>query len=74
MANAGPGTTGSQFFIMFDDTPLPPQFNVFGEVVGGLDVLDRIQEIELGQASGAADPNPSTPLETLYLNSVVIER
>lgn len=74
MANAGPGTTGSQFFIMFDDNPLPPQFNVFGQVVGGFDVLDRIEEIELGQAPGAADPTPSTPLETLYLDSVAIER
>ena len=41
MANAGPGTTGSQFFILFDDNPLPPQFSVFGEVVGGFARLVR---------------------------------
>ena len=33
MANAGPGTTGSQLFIVLDDVQLPPQFTVFGEVV-----------------------------------------
>jgi peptidyl-prolyl cis-trans isomerase B (cyclophilin B) len=72
MANAGPGTTGSQFFIVFDDTPLPPRFSVFGHVVGGFDVLDRIQEIPLGRAPGSPDPTPSTPLETLYLDTVAV--
>ena len=72
MANAGPGTTGSQFFIVFEDTPLPPQFSVFGQVVGGFDVLDRIQGLPLGSAPGSPDPTPSTPLETLYLNSVTV--
>ena len=42
--------------------------------LNGFDVLDRIQEIALGAAPGAADSTPSTPLETLYLDAVVIER
>lgn len=72
MANAGPGTTGSQLFIVLDDVQLPPQFNVFGEVVAGFEVLDRIEEIPLGRAPTSADPNPSTPLATLYLDSIAV--
>ncbi len=72
MANAGPGTTGSQFFIVLDSVDLPPQYSVFGRVVEGLDVLDRLQTVPLGQAAGSPDPFPSTPLETIYVDSVTI--
>ncbi len=43
MANAGPDTNGSQFFIMLSDVPLPPNYTVFGQVTKGLDVVDKIQ-------------------------------
>ncbi|MDO8582185.1 MAG: peptidylprolyl isomerase [bacterium] len=43
MANSGPNTNGSQFFIMLSDYPLPPLYTVFGAVVSGQDVVDRIQ-------------------------------
>jgi len=44
MANAGPSTNGSQFFICTaDDTRLPKQYNLFGSVKSGLDVAKRIQ-------------------------------
>jgi len=43
MANAGPNTNGSQFFIMLADVPLPPLYTVFGRVTKGLDVVDRIR-------------------------------
>jgi cyclophilin family peptidyl-prolyl cis-trans isomerase len=71
MANTGaPGSGGSQFFIALDDISLPPSYTVFGEVVEGLDVLDRIASIPMG-------PNPpdavaSRPLETVYLERVEI--
>jgi cyclophilin family peptidyl-prolyl cis-trans isomerase len=42
MANAGPNTNGSQFFIMHQDYGLPPQYNVFGKAIDGLDVVDAI--------------------------------
>ncbi len=43
MANAGPNTNGSQFFIMLGDTPLPPSYSVFGRVISGQNVVDTIQ-------------------------------
>jgi cyclophilin family peptidyl-prolyl cis-trans isomerase len=43
MANSGPDTNGSQFFIMLADYPLDPLYNVFGKVVSGLDVVAKIK-------------------------------
>ena len=46
MANAGPNTNGSQFFIMHQDYPLPPNYVIFGRVTKGLDVVDAISQLE----------------------------
>jgi len=43
MANSGPNTNGSQFFIMLEDTPLPPLYTIFGQVTDGMDVVDQIE-------------------------------
>jgi cyclophilin family peptidyl-prolyl cis-trans isomerase len=43
MANAGPNTNGSQFFIMLGDTQLPPNYTIFGNVTSGMDVVDKIK-------------------------------
>ena len=49
MANAGPGTNGSQFFLCFVDTPhLDGAHVVFGKVSGGLEVLDKIEKNPVG--------------------------
>jgi cyclophilin family peptidyl-prolyl cis-trans isomerase len=42
MANRGPNTNGSQFFIMLEDTPLPKAYSIFGRVVDGMEVVDAI--------------------------------
>jgi len=69
MANAGPGTTGSQFFIVLADAPLPPDYTYFGKVADGFDTLEAIAQIPLGV-------NPfgeqSVPLETLYIQQVTV--
>lgn len=44
MANAGPNTNGSQFFIMLGDVPLPHAYTIFGEVTVGMDVVDAIKK------------------------------
>ena len=61
MANAGPDTNGSQFFLVYGDSVLPPQYTVFGTIdETGLATLDKIAAA--GVAGGAADGAPA--LET----------
>jgi peptidylprolyl isomerase len=73
MANAGPGTSGSQFFMVLDDVQFPPQyrFNVFGRIVDGFDTLERIAALPLGAGPTG---EVSVPLETVYIEQVVIAR
>lgn len=71
MANSGPGTTGSQFFIVLADAGLNPDFSYFGRVVDGFETLDRITEIPLGPN---AFGEQSVPLETLYVEQVVVDQ
>jgi cyclophilin family peptidyl-prolyl cis-trans isomerase len=44
MANSGPNTNGSQFFIMHADTELPKNYVIFGNVISGMDIVDKIAE------------------------------
>jgi peptidyl-prolyl cis-trans isomerase B (cyclophilin B) len=59
MANAGPGTNGSQFFIVYKDSQLPPNYTVFGQVdAKDMGVLDKIAAA--GTADGSPDGKPKT--------------
>jgi len=57
MANAGPGTSDSQFFIMFQDYPLPPQYTVFGKVTKGMECIDKIKKGDKYNNGAVSDPD-----------------
>lgn len=65
MANSGPNTNGSQFFIMHVDYPLPPSYTKFGKVTEGQDVVDAIAQV--------ATNHNDKPLEKVVMNKVYIE-
>lgn len=56
MANAGPNTNGSQFFIMVADYPLPNSYTIFGKVVSGQDVADAISKLKTDSSDKPLDP------------------
>lgn len=56
MANAGPNTNGSQFFIMHADYSLPPNYTIFGRLTGGEDVLDAIATAPTGPQDRPVQP------------------
>ncbi len=62
MANSGPNTNGSQFFIMHADYALPPLYTIFGEVENGLDVVDAI-----GNVATKPGDQPVTPVTILSM-------
>ena len=64
MANRGPNTNGSQFFIMHQDYPLPYQYTIFGKVVDGLNVVDKIANVQTGEAD--------KPIEDVVIETVII--
>ena len=64
MANAGPDTNGSQFFIMHADYPLPHAYTIFGRVTAGMEVVDAI-------ANGAVDGS-DRPLSEVKMTKVEV--
>jgi cyclophilin family peptidyl-prolyl cis-trans isomerase len=69
MANAGPNTNGSQFFIMHRAQDLPPNYTIFGQVSDGMDVVDALARTPVGRSRSGEQ---SAPLEPLRIDSVTI--
>lgn len=69
MANAGPNTNGSQFFVCLDNVGLPPNYTIFGEVTKGMDTVDKIAAVET-QANSSGEK--STPVKPVNVTSVTI--
>ncbi|MFF4418844.1 peptidylprolyl isomerase [Streptosporangium sp. NPDC001559] len=69
MANSGPDTNGSQFFIVYGDAQLPPDYTPFGTVTKGLDILDKVNK------AGVITPGPDgtgAPKETVEIKDVTM--
>jgi cyclophilin family peptidyl-prolyl cis-trans isomerase len=69
MANSGPNSGGSQFFINFQDNSkgLRPDYSVFGEVVEGRDVVDKIAKVPLGGQTG------DTPTQAVWIDKATVK-
>ena len=67
MANAGAGTNGSQFFLVYKDSPLPPNYTPFGTITKGLDVLDAIAK------GGSTPPQDGKPNLAVTLKTAVVQ-
>ena len=65
MANRGPNTNGSQFFIMHVDYPLPYDYTIFGKVSNGIDIVDAIANVQTGDMD--------KPVDDVVINSVDIK-
>ena len=64
MANAGPNTNGSQFFIVHgDNAGLPPNYTIFGMLSDGTEVLDALADSPVGSGSGGERSRPTERLE-----------
>jgi cyclophilin family peptidyl-prolyl cis-trans isomerase len=65
MANSGPNTNGSQFFIMHNDYSLPPLYTKFGQVIEGQEIVDAIAEVRVNDRD--------KPLEKVVMEKVTIQ-
>ena len=71
MANAGPGTNGSQFFIMHQRVDLPKNYTIFGQVSEGLETLDKIADVEV---AGSLGGERSKPVIAPTIGTIVVEK
>lgn len=72
MANKGPNTNSSQFFIMTADVPLPHSYTIFGKVTSGQDVVDKIGAVPVVDQSGAP-ADDGKPVDTITINKATVQ-
>jgi peptidyl-prolyl cis-trans isomerase B (cyclophilin B) len=69
MANSGAGTNGSQFFLVYQDTKLPPNYTIFGKITKGTDVIEKVR------AAGVAPDAPGgdgPPVQKISITDVTV--
>ena len=72
MANAGPGTNGSQFFLVYrNSTALPANYTLFGKIVSGLGIIQNVAKAGSDNANGAGDGHPK---EKVTIESVTFTK
>jgi len=71
MANRGPNTNTSQFFIMLSDVPMPKNYTIFGKVTKGMDVVDSIAAVEIIPQMGDTDGKPKVDI---MMKKVTVEK
>ena len=69
MANSGPNTNGSQFFIMHQDYPLRPNYTIFGKVTAGMEVVDALASLPTAPGD---DGNRSRPVPPPVIKQITI--
>ncbi|MFB4319399.1 peptidylprolyl isomerase [Actinomadura sp. 21ATH] len=69
MANAGEGTNGSQFFLVYGNSQLPPSYSVFGKITSGLDVLEKVAKAGVDKPG---DDGTGKPKKKVEIQSVAI--
>ena len=76
MANSGPNTNGSQFFLVYKDTTLPPSYTIWGKIKTGLPLLLRIEKVgayQVDQTSGKAYySGDGIPVQPIEIKSVTV--
>jgi peptidyl-prolyl cis-trans isomerase B (cyclophilin B) len=71
MANAGANTNGSQFFLVYKDSSLPPNYTPFGTIVSGLNIIQNVAKAGTNNANGQGDGAPNEKVE---INSVTVQK
>jgi len=70
MANSGPGTNGSQFFLVYKDSQLPTSYTPFGTITGGLEILDTVAAAGAAPAGPGGNTAPNLPVQ---IKTVTVE-
>ncbi len=68
MANAGPGTNGSQFFLVYGDSDLPPNYTIFGRITSGMGIIDSVANGGIGQGTSGDGP----PKKAITIQDIAI--